>query len=54
MLNALSVRSLLGGEAPTYCRLGKVTTNHFDADAFLSVWCFLNRELALQHEPVIR
>ena len=54
VLNAISSRSLLGDEASTYCRLGRVTTNHFDADSFLSVWCFINRELALQHEPVVR
>ena len=55
VLNAIgSARSLLGSVASSYCRLGKVTANHFDTDAFLSVWCFLNRELAQQYEPVLR
>ena len=27
-----------------------VTTNHFDVDSFLSVWCYINREAAVEHE----
>lgn len=27
-----------------------VTANHFDVDGFLAVWCYTNRERALQHE----
>jgi hypothetical protein len=40
-----------GGECYRYCQLPYVTTNHFDVDSFLSVWCYTNRQLALQHEP---
>lgn len=34
-----------------YMHCPQVTTNHFDIDSFLSVWCYCNRKLALQHEP---
>ena len=34
--------------------MSKITTNHFDVDSFLSVWCILNRELAAQFDPVLR
>jgi hypothetical protein len=27
-----------------------VTTNHFDVDSFLAVWCYINRAQALEHE----
>lgn len=51
VLNALAAdRFPLGGEASRYLKRSFVTTNHFDIDSFLSVWCFLNRDLARQHE----
>lgn len=51
MLNALAADCFpLGGEASRYLKRSFVTTNHFDIDSFLSVWCFLNRDLARQHE----
>jgi len=31
-----------------------VTTNHFDIDSFLSVWCTLHPDLAILHEVIIR
>ena len=31
-----------------------VTTNHFDVDGFVGVWSFLNPELALRHERLLR
>jgi hypothetical protein len=31
-----------------------VTSNHFDIDSFLSVWCALNPSLAVQYEKIIR
>ncbi|KAF8057677.1 PAP17 [Scenedesmus sp. PABB004] len=31
-----------------------VTVNHFDVDAFLSVWAYINRAAALEHEGVLR
>lgn len=31
-----------------------VSSNHFDIDAFTSVWCVLNQEKALQNEPLLR
>jgi hypothetical protein len=31
-----------------------VTSNHFDIDSFLSLWCSINTELALKHEHVLR
>eukprot|EP00878_Enallax_costatus_P042631 GHUV01050054.1.p1 GENE.GHUV01050054.1~~GHUV01050054.1.p1 ORF type:complete len:254 (+),score=24.63 GHUV01050054.1:254-1015(+) len=31
-----------------------VTTNHFDIDSFLSVWCYINRKEALEHDGVLR
>lgn len=27
-----------------------VTTNHFDVDSFLAVWCYINRAEAVAHE----
>lgn len=30
-----------------------VTTNHFDIDSFLSIWCAVNPELAVEHEALI-
>jgi hypothetical protein len=50
VLNAL--RSSYGWNKEVAAALAKpyVSTNHFDIDSFLSVWCLLNRSLALQHE----
>mmetsp|Transcript_29815 Transcript_29815/g.42539 ORF Transcript_29815/g.42539 Transcript_29815/m.42539 type:complete len:408 (+) Transcript_29815:25-1248(+) len=31
-----------------------VTTNHFDIDSFLSVWCALNCDLAISYEGILR
>lgn len=36
------------------CQRSLVTTNHFDVDSFLSVWCYINRAQALQNEGVLR
>ncbi len=56
MLNALASGGVLlgGGEAAAYCHRTLVTTNHFDVDSFLSVWCYINRDLARQYEKVLR
>ena len=35
-------------------RFNAVSTNHFDIDSFLSVWCCLNPNAALEHEQVLR
>lgn len=31
-----------------------VSTNHFDVDSFLSVWCAINADLAIKHEKLMR
>uniref|UniRef100_A0A7R9YSI3 Oxidation resistance protein 1 n=1 Tax=Chlamydomonas euryale TaxID=1486919 RepID=A0A7R9YSI3_9CHLO len=54
VINAIKAQGLLGGEAAAYCQRRYVTTNHFDIDSFLSVWCYLNRDLAKQYAPVLR
>lgn len=55
VLNAIKRSSYwVGGETYRYCQMPQVTTNHFDVDSFLSVWAYCNRQLALQHEPVLR
>ncbi|KAI8474832.1 MAG: hypothetical protein J3K34DRAFT_406742 [Monoraphidium minutum] len=36
------------------CQRSCVTTNHFDVDSFLSVWCYINRAAAVEHEAVLR
>jgi hypothetical protein len=54
VLNALHHGYLWSTEAVDYLQKPYVTSNHFDTDAFLSVWCFINRKLALQHEGVLR
>ncbi|KAL6759905.1 TLD-domain-containing protein [Haematococcus lacustris] len=43
-----------GSPLLTCSQLPFVTTNHFDIDSFLSVWCYTNRQQALRHEPVLR
>lgn len=50
VLNALKASYLWGGEAHSWVQRPHVTTNHFDTDSFLSVWCYINRGAALQHE----
>ncbi|KIZ07076.1 hypothetical protein MNEG_0865 [Monoraphidium neglectum] len=32
------------------CQRSFVTTNHFDVDSFLAVWCYINRAEAVAHE----
>jgi len=54
VLNALSAGLMFGGEAYSYCQKSHITTNHFDVDAFLSCWSYINRVLAKQYEPVLR
>lgn len=50
VLNALSC-SWLGSPAVwRVCQNGGVSSNHFDVDSFLSVWCYTNRDAALQYE----
>ena len=31
-----------------------VSTNHFDVDSFLSVWCAMNVDLAIKYEKILR
>lgn len=51
VLNAIQSNFLWGGEAYKYCQNSYISSNHFDVDAFLSVWCYINRDLALKYEP---
>jgi hypothetical protein len=43
-----------GGSSGRMMQLSKVTTNHFDVDSFLSVWCFINKDLAVTFDSVLR
>ena len=43
-----------GGSSSRMMQLDKVTTNHFDIDSFLSVWCVVNKDLATSFDPVLR
>mmetsp|Transcript_16630 Transcript_16630/g.30099 ORF Transcript_16630/g.30099 Transcript_16630/m.30099 type:complete len:366 (-) Transcript_16630:581-1678(-) len=55
VLNALKQgKPWKGGPLYNGTQYSKVTTNHFDVDSFLSVWCYRNRELALKYESVLR
>ncbi|KAG2435847.1 hypothetical protein HXX76_007042 [Chlamydomonas incerta] len=54
VLNAVKAGPWTAGQPYDWCQLPRVSTNHFDVDSFLSVWCYINRSLALQHEPVLR
>ncbi|GFR52476.1 hypothetical protein Agub_g15045, partial [Astrephomene gubernaculifera] len=54
VLNAIKATAWNAGQAYEWCQLPHVSTNHFDVDSFLSVWCYINRPLALQHEAVLR
>ncbi|GLC41538.1 hypothetical protein PLESTM_001212500 [Pleodorina starrii] len=54
VLNALKAAAWTAGQAYEWCQLPHVSTNHFDVDSFLAVWCYINRTLALQHEAVLR
>ncbi|EFJ41453.1 hypothetical protein VOLCADRAFT_107660 [Volvox carteri f. nagariensis] len=54
VLNALKASPWSAGQAYEWCQLAQVSTNHFDVDSFLSVWCYINRGLALQHEAILR
>lgn len=47
----LQARYLFGGEVYTAVQRPYITSNHFDVDSFLSVWCYCNRQLAVQYEP---
>lgn len=49
MLNALLNRSW-NRELGSVLQRRYVTTNHFDVDSFLSVWCYVNRQAAVEHE----
>eukprot|EP00798_Chlamydomonas_sp_ICE-L_P000839 gene839-33570_t len=44
------------GPAPTltHHKTNRITTNHFDVDSFLSVWSYVNRDLAVQYEAVLK
>lgn len=35
-------------------RYAFVSSNHFDVDSFLSVWCFINKDLAIKNELLLR
>lgn len=50
VLNALQSRSQWNRDVVVIIHKQIVTTNHFDIDSFLSVWCYLNRKTALEHE----
>lgn len=50
VLNALQPRAQWHRDIAAVTRRRYVTTNHFDIDSFLSVWCYLNRKVALEHE----
>ncbi|GIL55153.1 hypothetical protein Vafri_10748 [Volvox africanus] len=54
VLNALKATAWSAGQAYEWCQLPRVSTNHFDVDSFLAVWCYINRNLALQREAVLR
>ncbi len=49
VLNALLNRSW-NRELGEVLQRQYVTTNHFDVDSFLSVWCYINRQAAVEHE----
>ena len=50
VLNAIQATYLFGGDAHSLCQIPCVSTNHFDVDSFLAVWCYINRKAALQYE----
>lgn len=50
VLNAIRASAWAGEQAFSVCQNARITTNHFDVDSFLSVWCYINRSLALQHD----
>eukprot|EP00873_Tetraselmis_striata_P022202 jgi/Tetstr1/442466/TSEL_003212.t1 len=52
VLNAL--RSAADHPAQQWLRQPFVSTNHFDIDALTSVWAYLNRDMALQFEDVLK
>ncbi|KAG2498182.1 hypothetical protein HYH03_003937 [Edaphochlamys debaryana] len=54
VLSALKATAWRAGQAYEWCQLPRVSTNHFDVDSFLSVWCYIYRTEALQHEAVLR
>lgn len=49
VLNALLNRSW-NRELADVLQRRCVATNHFDVDSFLSVWCYINRQAAVEHE----
>jgi hypothetical protein len=51
VLNALAQSSswTAGRELAAVAARRYVSSDHFDIDSFLSVWCFINRSTALQH-----
>ncbi|KAF6262460.1 TLD-domain-containing protein [Scenedesmus sp. NREL 46B-D3] len=54
VLNALQARTGWNRDVIVATHKRHVTTNHFDADSFLSCWCYINRKAALEHEGVLR
>eukprot|EP00882_Tetradesmus_deserticola_P003737 GHRQ01003952.1.p1 GENE.GHRQ01003952.1~~GHRQ01003952.1.p1 ORF type:complete len:434 (+),score=147.57 GHRQ01003952.1:516-1817(+) len=54
VLNALQASTGWNHNANIITHKRHVTTNHFDADSFLSCWCYINRQVALEHEGVLR
>ncbi|GIL82720.1 hypothetical protein Vretimale_8294 [Volvox reticuliferus] len=54
VLNALKATAWSAGQAYEWCQMPQISTNHFDVDSFLAVWCYINRSQALQHEAVLR
>jgi len=49
-----AVLNAIKNNHPDFLRAKHVTTNHFDIDSFLSVWCALNPDLAVLHEDLLR
>lgn len=52
-LNALKTSFLRHSDVYTVCQYPYVTTNHFDVDSFIPIWCFLNRQARRQTRLVV-
>jgi len=52
VLNALQFRAQWKRDILTVTRRKYVTTNRFDIDRFLSMWCYINRKAALHMKEV--
>ncbi|GAB5354075.1 hypothetical protein AAMO2058_000088400 [Amorphochlora amoebiformis] len=54
MSSSDGVLTALKLDHPMIKRHSLISTNHFDIDSFISVWCFLNPEVALRYEKILR